>query len=137
MAAIATAAAVSAVALPVTEVTGRALAVAVAVGVLAARFRRWPAAVSTAITAALIFPTCLAPDSDTAAVAGDPTPWAFTPLFALALLLGRGYRTLAHANAYPGSDTADSTDRAGNRPSLFVWPDRPTTVPPSDTLDKS
>lgn len=129
-AAIAAATATAAVAFPVTEPAGRVLILAVAVGAFAARCRNWLAAAITAITAASIFPTLMAPD----AAAGDPTPWSFTPLFVFALLLGRGYRVLAGGSAQPDPDAGTDTDQAADRLSVLVRHNRLTAVHPSEWL---
>jgi hypothetical protein len=123
---VAVAAAAAAVMYSGAELAGRAAIPAVAVGVVAARVKCWQAAVIAAIVAALIVALFLAEDA-TAVMR-----WGFSPLFVVALMLGRGIRPLAHQSTQP-----DARDREADNPPLVIWPDRrPAAAPPDDTTGK-
>lgn len=127
---IAVAAAVSAVLYPGTEPAGRALITAVIAGVVAARVRHWLAAAVTAVAATLTLPLFLAEDA-TAVM-----KWGFSPLFVLALVLGRGFRFLARGSSQQSAGGRHPTGRATDDSSLFIWPDRRTAAPSEDTTDE-
>jgi hypothetical protein len=86
---------------PASDLAGRAVVMAVACGILAALLTEWRATVVMAALAVVAFVTVLAAESS------SPTyPWGFSPVFALAVLLGMGNRKL---RAVPsGSDQQPS-----------------------------
>jgi hypothetical protein len=106
-------AAVGAVVVPATEPVGRVLILAVAVAVLAARFTRWSAAVTTAVLAAVAFACWPAPQAGV--TADSATAWAFTPVFGFALMVGHGYRILT-VSAHP-EPAAGDVGRTAKQPS--------------------
>lgn len=77
------------------EPAGRALVMAVVVGVLCVLFTDWRACAGIAVIAVLVFVGFLTHQYGT--LTGAPTPWSYSPVFGFAMLVGRGYRRLTRA----------------------------------------
>ncbi|WP_143234469.1 hypothetical protein [Paractinoplanes atraurantiacus] len=74
---------------------GRAVVLAIVVGLLSALFTRWQARVAMCLMAVVVFGAVLGRESGV-------DPWSYTPVIVFAVALGAGYRSLAHAA--PGSN---------------------------------
>ena len=81
---------------PPGEPAGRALIMAIVVGVLCALFTAWRACAGIAVVAVLVFVGFLTHRYGT--LTGAPAPWSYTPVFGFAVLVGRGYRRLAQVD---------------------------------------
>lgn len=79
----------AAVVFPPEEPVGRVLVMAIACGLLAAALSDWRASLANAVVAAGLFVGVLADGAPPA-----PSPWGFTPIFVMAVLLGAGNRCL-------------------------------------------
>ncbi|WP_431932287.1 hypothetical protein [Micromonospora sp. RP3T] len=74
---------------PAEEPVGRVLVMAVTCGLLAAWLTDWRATIVTAAVAGSVFVSLLADGAPP-----TPSPWGFTPIFVVAVVLGMGNRLL-------------------------------------------
>jgi hypothetical protein len=86
--------------------TGRALLMAIVTGTVTALISDWRARLGVTATSMVIFVAFVEPFPG--ATNGVAAPWAFTPLIALAALLGTGYRLLARASRSAGPNQPDN-----------------------------
>jgi hypothetical protein len=115
---------------PAPGLAGRLVVTAITVGLFAAMATDWRAAAGVAVLAALVFVGFLT--HRYGVLTGDPMPWSVTPLLGFAMLLGRGYRRLAHAVPMPlpqGNDGFSPSPRTAEVTSVLVWSDRYPATP--------
>jgi hypothetical protein len=79
---------------PSGERAGRVLIMAVACGVTGALVRGWRVGVAVAAFAGFVFIGVIGNEP---AMVGGPRPWSYLPILGLAVMLGRGYRSLRQA----------------------------------------
>ncbi|MEU7928355.1 hypothetical protein [Micromonospora sp. NPDC049107] len=79
----------TAVVFPPEDPVGRVLVMAVACGLLATALSDWRASLAVAVVAVGVFVGVLADGAPPA-----PSPWGFTPIFVVAVVLGAGNRYL-------------------------------------------